>query len=132
MFTVQIITPERLLAPIQGEHVTLCTVDGEIGVRTGHLPVVGSLKPSFAMVRSGGKDQFWAFSEGTAQVTATGVNVFVERAAAVTDINVAEVEAKLTKLQATAAPTDATGKRLRDLDMSWLQAQLAAVVRSKR
>ena len=131
MLTVQIITPERPLAPIQGEHVTLCTVDGEIGIRAGHLPVVASLKPSFAMIRSGGKTQFWAFSEGTAQVTSTAVNVFVERAALVSELDASALEAKLAKLQ-TQVPADVTATRLRDNDMAWIQAQLTAIVRSKR
>lgn len=125
MLTIQIITPERPLAPLQGEHITLCTVDGEIGVRTGHLPVVASLKPSFAMVRSGSKEQFWALSDGTAQVLNDQVNVFVERAAEVATLDVGVIEARITALEsAPAGPVQAA-------DLAWAQAQRFAVQRSK-
>jgi len=125
MLTIQIITPERPLAPIQGEHITLCTVDGEIGVRTGHLPVVASLKPSFALVRSGSKEQFWALSDGTAQVLNDQVNVFVERAVEVATLDPAAIEARITALTAVAASP------LQAADLAWAQAQRFALQRSK-
>jgi len=125
MLTIQIITPERPLAPIQGEHITLCTVDGEIGVRTGHLPVVASLKPSFALVRSGSKDQFWALSDGTAQVLNDQVNVFVQRAVEVATLDLAAIEARITTLTAVAASP------LQAADLAWAQAQRFALQRSK-
>jgi F-type H+-transporting ATPase subunit epsilon len=125
MLTIQIITPERPLAPIQGEHITLCTVDGELGVRTGHLPVVASLKPSFALVRVQGKDQFWALSEGTAQVLNDQVNVFVERASEVASLDLAAVEARIATLAAAPAnPVQAA-------DLAWAQAQRFAIQRAK-
>jgi F0F1-type ATP synthase epsilon subunit len=98
-------------------------VDGEIGVRTGHLPVVASLKPSYALVRVDGKDRFWALSEGTAQVTGTAVNVFVERAVPVADLDPAALDGKIATLQA-AGPAQAA-------ELAWAQTQRAALLRSK-
>ena len=43
MLIIEIISPEKLVHHTEGVEVIIPTADGEIGVRTGHLPLLAPL-----------------------------------------------------------------------------------------
>lgn len=76
--TVTIVTPERALPTFTAEHLTLLAADGEVGLRTGHAPLVAQLKPGAALVRSEGKERRLALKGGVVQVLKDQVKIFVD------------------------------------------------------
>lgn len=124
MLTVSIITPERTLPSLQAAHVTITAVDGQVGVRTGHAPLVAQLAIGIAMVRdAGGKESFLAIRGGIAQVLNDQVRLFVEAVVDVDGVDLAAVQKRIDKLSATV-PADAAATARHNSEMSWLQLQL--------
>ena len=62
-FAVSIITPERALPEVQAEHVTLVATDGQIGIRTGHAPIVAAMKEEgYVYIRPSPAAEFLLFA----------------------------------------------------------------------
>ena len=132
MLKVQIITPERSLPVQDAVHVTMMTVDGEVGIRTGHAPLVAGLKTGCAMVRGAdGKTETWlALRNGTALVLRDEVRVYVESAVDAATIDVPKIQRQLETLRSTEAKDEL--QRTRNLDdAAWSQVQLTAAERQQ-
>lgn len=129
MLTVSIITPERTLPSLQAAHVTITAVDGQVGVRPGHAPLVAQLAIGIAMVRSAdGKEAFLAIRGGIAQVLNDQVRLFVEAVIDPEGIDQAAVQKRIEKLTATPA-ADAAAVARQAAELSWLQLQLTLGLR---
>jgi F-type H+-transporting ATPase subunit epsilon len=114
-FTVKLITPERALPDLQADHVTLVAVDGQVGIRTGHAPLVALLKDEgYAVVRTSGTEQYRAFAlrGGVAQVLDNVLKILTPSAVDAHALDQAAAEKK-------AAATKEEG------DRRWLSHQLA-------
>ena len=129
MLTVSIITPERALPPYQAAHVTFTAVDGEVGVRTGHAPLVAELKIGFILVRNAeGKETILALKGGVAQVLNNHVRIFVEAAVDIASIDLDLVGKKLDELGSSNA-TDAVALKRNELDATWYLMQQSLAMR---
>ena len=114
-FKVHIITPEKALPELDADHVTIVAVDGQVGIRTDHAPLVALLKQDgWAVVKHFGKEAYRAFAVrgGVAQMLKNDLKIF---APSVVDVHELDT-AQLTK-QVDAAK-DADQKK-------WLAQQLA-------
>lgn len=84
--------------------VVLPTLDGEIGVMPGHMPLVSAAKAGVIMVRknSGDSDasrQLFAISGGLIEVSDDNLRVLVDEADMADEINEAEAQAALERAQ---------------------------------
>lgn len=82
--------------------VTLPTLDGEIGVMPGHMPLVSVAQPGVVMVRkkSGDNDAsrgLFAISGGVIEVSNNVLRVLVDEADDADNINEAEAEAAMER-----------------------------------
>jgi F-type H+-transporting ATPase subunit epsilon len=88
--------------------VTLPTLEGEIGVLEGHMPLVSVAKNGVIMVRRGEKDsdsarEFFATNGGVIEVENGELHVLVDEADHADDINEAEAEAAFERAKAMKA-----------------------------
>ncbi|TVP80883.1 MAG: ATP synthase F1 subunit epsilon [Puniceicoccaceae bacterium] len=93
MLKLEIITPDAKVLSTEATQVVLPTELGEVGILTGHIPLVtkivaGELK----VVRESG-DEFIAVDAGFAKVIGDTISVLTEAAIDVQAIDMAEVEA---------------------------------------
>ncbi len=84
--------------------VTLPTLEGEIGVLTGHMPLVSVAKTGVVAVRRDSKDgdsarEFFAINGGVVEVANGALNVLVDEADHADDINEAEAQAAYDRAQ---------------------------------
>jgi F-type H+-transporting ATPase subunit epsilon len=115
--TLRVVTPEKALVDAVVDHVTLHAVDGELGLRPGHLALVAQLKPGHVVAKANGLiSHALAVRGGVAQVHQDVVTVLAEAAIDSDRIDPATVDAALS---ATAASTASTRAR----DLAYLQAQ---------
>jgi len=113
-FTVHLITPERAMPEMQADHVTALAVDGQVGIRTGHAPIVALLKSeSYIIVRTFGVADFKAYAVrgGVVQMLDNHLKILTPLAVNLKNV---DVQALSTK---AAAETDADTKR-------WLEHQV--------
>jgi F-type H+-transporting ATPase subunit epsilon len=82
MLTVSVISPERTLFEGQASQVVAPAYDGEVGILTGHAPMMALLGVGTLRVSSGGGEQRFAIEGGFLQVVDNNVRVVTEKAAA--------------------------------------------------
>jgi F-type H+-transporting ATPase subunit epsilon len=126
---IQIITPEKALAPTTADHVTATAADGEVGIRAGHAPLVAALRPGHVMLRTDGKESWWAVSGGVMQVLDDQVKLFVERVVDAAAIDEIAVQARLAELEQAPA-AEGPGRQARAVEQAFLRAQLLVARRS--
>lgn len=119
--TLKLVTPVKVLPPEVGVQVTVTASDGEIGIRQGHAPLVALVGHGRVSVLGG---KTFAVRGGVAQVLKDEVNVLVDEAIEVGQIDVAKVQARL---EAIAGGADAKAAD----EVAWLKAQLVVAARAK-
>jgi F-type H+-transporting ATPase subunit epsilon len=125
---VHVITPERTLPVYPAQHVTFTAVDGEVGIRAGHAPLVAQLAMGFALVRAAdGSETLLAVRGGVAQVLNDEIKLFTEQAEDVNHIDLDKIQKRLDQL-GSAVPANAHEKARNEADATWnlLQMSLAA------
>lgn len=114
-FSVHLITPERALPPLDADHVTVVAVDGQLGIRTGHAPLVALIKPlSYLIVRQTSTDRYRAFAlrGGVVQMLDNQLKVLSPEVA---DVHALDATAVRARAQAAQEPTA----------KAWFEHQLA-------
>ncbi len=78
---VAVVSPEQEVWSGEAEMVSARTLDGEIGVLEGHVPLLGVLADSGEVrIKTGGSEVVAKVSGGFLSVTHTGVSILAERA----------------------------------------------------
>jgi len=122
--TVHIITPEKSLPPVQADHVTLPGSEGELGIRTGHAPIVSLLKPGVLDLKSQSKaDTHYVIDSGVAQVFKDEVMVLTRHLGDPSAVREADLIKRLHALD-EATYEDAIDLAKAKAEAHWLGAQL--------
>ncbi|MBI5742738.1 MAG: ATP synthase F1 subunit epsilon [Candidatus Niyogibacteria bacterium] len=79
-FNLEIITQEGVAWSGEAESITLTAADGEIGVMSGHTPLVSVILPGEALVRTPQGMKVFAVMNGFLRVTPAGVTVLSDAA----------------------------------------------------
>lgn len=129
---VDLVSIERELRSAEADSVIARTVDGEIGILTGHEPLVSLLADGVVRV-TGGSDGDWsaAVSGGFLSVAKDRVSILAERAVLAEDIDVSAARTAADEAQRAvdAAPDDDDRERAA-ADLVYAQAQLRAAGQS--
>ena len=83
MLTVTVISPEAVLFEGDTDSVVAPAYDGEVGILTGHAPMMTLLGKGTLRLGSGGGSHRFSVEGGFLQVVENQVRVVTERAAAV-------------------------------------------------
>jgi F-type H+-transporting ATPase subunit epsilon len=82
VLTISVISPEALLFEGQADSVVAPAFDGEVGILTGHAPMMTLLGKGTLRVGSGGGSRSFSIEGGFLQVAGDAVRVVTEKAAA--------------------------------------------------
>jgi F-type H+-transporting ATPase subunit epsilon len=92
MLTLEIITPDEKVLSAQATQVILPTESGEVGILSGHIPLVTKVVAGELQVISEDGTEFIAVDHGFAKVLGDTVSVLTEAAIDVKAIDLSEVE----------------------------------------
>ena len=92
-FTLEIVTPHRLVVSDEVQEVVAPGTEGYFGVLVGHLPFMTTLKIGELMYRKGREGRHLAVNWGYAEVRPDKVIVLAETAELAEEIDVARAEA---------------------------------------
>lgn len=117
--------------------VTLPTMDGEIGVLPGHMPLVSVATNGVIAIRRNSRDpdsarEYYAVSGGVIEVAGNTLRVIVDEADHADDINEAEAEAahqRALRLKAEAKDQVSLEHAQTLIDRSAVRLQVAALRR---
>ncbi len=98
--TLEIVTPEARVYSDTIDTVVIPTVDGEIGILPGHIPLLTQVADGELRVTKGGKELFLAVGDGFAQVEGDKISILAERAITEEKIDEAAVEEALKRAEA--------------------------------
>ena len=90
--TLEIVTPEKKVYSKQVNHVVLPTQSGEIGILSGHLPLITVVEPGEVIASSEDKIEHLAIDKGFARVQGNVVSILTEAAINVEAIDLKQVE----------------------------------------
>ena len=97
--TLEIVTPEAKVYSDTIDSVVIPTVEGEIGVLPGHIPLLAQIEHGELRVTKGGVSSLLAVSGGFAQIDGDRVRVLAEHAITEEKIDENAVEAALKRAE---------------------------------
>ncbi len=97
--TLEIVTPEAKVYSDTIDSVVIPTVEGEIGVLPGHIPLITQVEDGELRVTKGGASHLLAVSGGFAQIDGDRVRVLAEHAITEEKIDENAVEAALKRAE---------------------------------
>jgi F-type H+-transporting ATPase subunit epsilon len=95
----RIITPERPIFDDEADLVIARIADGEIGVLVDHAPTVSTVEIGDVRIRQGEEWSIYATSDGFFKVSENLVQVLVEEAIPVAEIDVGEAENRVEEAE---------------------------------
>jgi F-type H+-transporting ATPase subunit epsilon len=95
----RIITPERMIFDDEADLVIARIADGEIGVLVDHAPVVSTVEFGEVRIRQGDDQTIYATSDGFFKVSENLVQILVEEAIPVGEIDVSEAENRVEEAE---------------------------------
>jgi F-type H+-transporting ATPase subunit epsilon len=125
---VALVSIERELRSGKAEMVIARTVEGEIGILTGHEPLVSLLADGVVRVEGGDGDWSAAVSGGFLSVAKDRVSVLAERAVLADDVDSAAARSAMEQARREIESASDDGQRERAMaDLEYAGAQLRAV-----
>ncbi|MCU4178530.1 ATP synthase F1 subunit epsilon [Bosea sp. BH3] len=117
-FKFELVSPERILFSGEIISVIVPSVEGEMTVLPGHVPIVAALKPGVVLVQTSaenGKEFF--VGGGLVEVNQTSVTILAERANFIEDVNSDVLDAAILSVETrlAAAPSEVEERRLREM-----------------
>jgi F-type H+-transporting ATPase subunit epsilon len=97
---LEIITPAKVVFSAQVKSVVLPTPEGEVGILTGHLPLVTPIDPGEIRLETETGTESLAVDRGFAKVLGNTVSILTESAIEVAAIDMAQVEAAEARAEA--------------------------------
>jgi len=97
--TLEIVTPEARVYSESVDTVVIPTVDGEIGVLPGHIPLLTQLGAGELRATKGGKTELLVVGGGFAQVSGQKVSILADRAIEEEKIDEHAVEAAMQRAE---------------------------------
>ena len=110
-YTLEIVTPTRLLEAGEVSYVRCPATDGSFGVMSGHRKAVIGLDVGEIKVTQGGKDSFYATSGGFAEITKEKVQLLVETVEKADEIDSGRAEASLTRAKGRVSGEDGSDSK---------------------
>ena len=89
---LEIITPEKVVFSNKADSVVLPTNEGDVGILSGHIPLLTTLAPGELEIITMGRTEHLTVDKGFAQVMGDKVSVLTEGAIDVEEIDLSAVE----------------------------------------
>ena len=110
----RIITPERPIFDDEADLVIVRIADGEIGVLVDHAPTVSTVEIGDVRIRQGEEWSIYATSDGFFKVSENLVQVLVEEAIPVAEIDVGEAENRVEEAESDLS--EASDERRKEIE----------------
>ncbi len=136
MFHLHIATPEKMLFDAEIESLVVPTTKGEMGVLTGHHPVIAQLGLGAIKITLADQTASTIFiSSGYLEVNNNKATILADQAENIEEIALEQVKAaraKAEELLKTAKSTEEVERLYQELKMQALREQLAGIAKYKK
>ncbi|HEX2099680.1 MAG TPA: ATP synthase F1 subunit epsilon [Candidatus Synoicihabitans sp.] len=97
--TLEIVTPEARVFSDTIETVVIPTIDGEIGILPGHIPLLTQVADGELRITKNGRHEALVIGDGFAQIVGDKVSILAENAIEETKIDENAVETAMQRAQ---------------------------------
>lgn len=98
--TFELVSPERKLASVEAESVTIPGMEGDLTAMEGHAPFLTTLRPGEVVVRGGNSgDTRWFVTGGFAEISRDVVSVLAERGVEAAEADAAFLDARIAEAE---------------------------------
>jgi F-type H+-transporting ATPase subunit epsilon len=101
MLNFELVSPERKLASVEAEAVTIPGMEGDLTAMANHAPFLTNLRPGYVVVRNGSLEDGYFVTGGFAEISNNTVSVLAEEAVERDAANRAFIEAKIGEAETT-------------------------------
>lgn len=117
--TFELVSPERKLASVEADAVTIPGVEGDMTAMPGHAPFLTTLRAGLVTVRSGSSETRYFVTGGFAEISQDVVSVLAELGVEAAEADAAFLDARIAEAERAVedAPDDrkiAARQRLND------------------
>ncbi len=106
-FLMSLVSPERLLFAEEVEQVDLPGSEGDLGVLSGHAPIVTLLRPGLITAISGEARERFVVLGGLAEFSNEQLTILAEAASPAGEFDLAELKARIEDMERALASTPA-------------------------
>ena len=111
MLKLEIISPKERVFSAEAKQVVLPTESGEIGVLTGHVPLVTQLKLGIMKVVNESNLEVFAIKGGFAQLVSDKVSILTDEAVSTNDLEASVIEQSINDIKNQLADCDSYTER---------------------
>jgi len=116
-FEVSLVCPEALVYVGDADQVDLPGAEGDLGVLSGHAPIVTALRPGVVRVIAQGRDEKFVILGGVAEFSDGRLNVLADTASPIGEFDVAELKAKIEDMERTVPTRSASEELDREIEL---------------
>lgn len=111
MLKLEIISPKEKVFSTEAKQVVLPTESGEIGLLTGHIPMVTQLKLGALKVINDSSQEIFAIKGGFAQLVSDTISILTDEAVAASDLEASEIEQSINALEKKLADSESASEK---------------------
>ena len=131
MLTVEVISIEKLIRRTEGVEVLLPGIDGQLGIRTGHIPLITPLKAGEVIVKKeNGTEEVFAVFGGFVEIIENNIHLMVDSAELAEELDEQAVQEAIER--ANEQRTTAQDERQLDEALIMLNANIARLKAIRR
>ncbi|HUS53182.1 MAG TPA: ATP synthase F1 subunit epsilon [Thermohalobaculum sp.] len=127
MLNFELVSPERKLASVEAESVTIPGMEGDLTAMANHAPFLTNLRPGYVVVRNGSSEDGYFVTGGFAEISDNTVSVLAEEAIEKADLNRAFIEEKLGLAEQALADAGPSRKQAAQQKLNDYKALLGQV-----
>lgn len=126
----ELVSPEKLLASIEADMVTVPGSEGDFGVLPNHVPMISTLRPGVITVDAeGGERTRYMVAGGFVEVTRSRCTVLVEDVVPLGEVSIDLLDGRLKAAEeALADAENAAAKRVASAKIDIILAQKRAFI----
>jgi F-type H+-transporting ATPase subunit epsilon len=110
MLKLEIISPKEKVFSTEAKEVVLPTESGEIGLLTGHIPLITQLKLGALKVINESSQEVFAIKGGYAQLVSDKISILTDEAIASSDLEASEIEQRINNVEKQLADAESASE----------------------
>ena len=111
MLKLEIISPKEKVFSTEAKQVVLPTESGEIGLLTGHIPMVTQLKLGALKVINDSSQEIFVIKGGFAQLVSDTISILTDEAVAASDLEASEIEQSINAVEKKLADSESASEK---------------------
>ena len=123
----ELVSPERKLASVSAEAVTIPGMLGDLTAMHNHAPFLTNLRPGYVVVRNGTSEEGYFVTGGFAEISNNAVSVLAEEAVERSTVDRAFIEGKIARAEQTLADAAPARKQAAQQKLNDYKALLGQV-----